>query len=189
MNRPPTDLATMIGSRLCHDLVSPLSAISNGIELLQMMQGSSPEIEMLNDAVTAANARIRLFRLAFGAASQDQTIKSSEIRDALVAFESAGRIKVDWALPTTLPRQTARKLMLAALCAENALAYGGNLVVTEGGVEARAPRFNLDQTLWQSLSHGTPPFEQSSATVHFSLLALDGPVLVRTTADSVRISL
>lgn len=189
MNRAPQNLAAQIGSRLCHDLVSPLGAIGNGVELLQMVHGDSPEIAMLNDAVAAANARIRLFRLAFGQARPDQEVRSTEMRDALAAFESSERIRVEWALPAALPRPTARKLMLAAMCCENALAYGGAIVVLEGSVEARAPRFNIDRDLWEPLSQGTLPPQADPATIHFALLAQDGPVLVRMTPEYLRVSL
>lgn len=55
------DLAGLVGSRLCHDLVSPLGAIGNGIELLSLSPGmaavtASPEMALINDALAAARA-------------------------------------------------------------------------------------------------------------------------------------
>ena len=62
-----TDLAALLGSRICHDLISPIGAIGNGVELLMMEGGTpSPELVLIAESVAAANARIRFFRLAFG---------------------------------------------------------------------------------------------------------------------------
>ncbi|HMS96693.1 MAG TPA: histidine phosphotransferase, partial [Tabrizicola sp.] len=60
------DLAALIASRICHDLISPLGAIGNGVELLAM-ERAGPELDLLSESVAHANARIRLFRISFGA--------------------------------------------------------------------------------------------------------------------------
>lgn len=78
-----SDLSALIGSRICHDLISPLGAIGNGLELLQMSGASeSPEMTLIADSVTSANARIRFFRIAYGDAVQNQMIKGAELRPA-----------------------------------------------------------------------------------------------------------
>ena len=63
----PGALAQLVGSRICHDLISPVGAIGNGLELLAMaggrtMPGGSAELELISDSVVQANARIRFFR-------------------------------------------------------------------------------------------------------------------------------
>ena len=63
------DLTALVGSRICHDLISPLGAIGNGLELLQLSglpQG--PEWALIAESVENASARIRFFRIAYGAA-------------------------------------------------------------------------------------------------------------------------
>ncbi len=74
------DLAALIGSRICHDLISPIGAIGNGVELL-MMDGAAktPELALIAESVANANARIRFFRVAFGAAGGDQRIAKGEV--------------------------------------------------------------------------------------------------------------
>ena len=65
------DFAALIGSRICHALISPVGAINNGIELIQMTTPSlGPEMAMISERLTNASARIRFFRIAFGAAGE-----------------------------------------------------------------------------------------------------------------------
>ena len=63
------DLAALIGSRICHDLISPIGAINNGLELVAMSGDvMSQEMELIAQSVENASARIRFFRVAFGSA-------------------------------------------------------------------------------------------------------------------------
>ena len=69
------DLAALIASRICHDLISPIGAIGNGVELLAMEPGGPrPEMALISESVANANARIRFFRICFGQASSDQLV-------------------------------------------------------------------------------------------------------------------
>ena len=64
------DLAALLGSRICHDLISPIGAIGNGVELMLMDgAGRAPEVALISESVDAANARIRFFRVAYGVSS------------------------------------------------------------------------------------------------------------------------
>jgi histidine phosphotransferase ChpT len=179
------DLATLVASRLCHDLVSPLGAIGNGLELLQMVSEPSPELTLVAEAVASAQARLRLFRLAFGAASEGQSVAPGDLTQAFAALEGSGRVTVDCRLAAPLPRLQARRLALAALCAETALARGGTITVLPGEVLAQGPRLRLEAPVWESLRLGQPSDQTSGATVHFALLAAFGPVALDTAEDRV----
>ena len=66
------DLASLLCSRLCHDLMSPVGALNNGIEL--MADEQDPEmrdrcVELLADSAKATANKLKFFRLAFGAAT------------------------------------------------------------------------------------------------------------------------
>ena len=64
-----TEIAALIASRICHDLISPIGAIGNGMELMALSSGqeqSSPELDLISQSVENANARIRFFRIAYG---------------------------------------------------------------------------------------------------------------------------
>ena len=67
-----TDLNALLGSRICHDLISPIGAIGNGVELL-IMDGATkgPEIALIAESVANASARIRFFRIGFGASGRN----------------------------------------------------------------------------------------------------------------------
>jgi len=185
MSKP--DLAALVGSRLCHDLVSPLGAIGNGVELLRMLHESSPELDLIEQAVQSAQARVRLFRLAFGAAQPGQEVRARDVAEALAGLAVQGRVRVRTALPAPLPRPQVKRLALAALCAESALAYGGELAVGQDSVCALAPRLRLDAGLWEGLAAGTAPEDLTPGIVHFALLAATGPVGIENGPDGLTI--
>ena len=75
------DLTALVGNRICHDLINPIGAIGNGVELLAMADGSpSAELALISQSVDSAKARIAMFRVAFGAASDTRQMGASEIR-------------------------------------------------------------------------------------------------------------
>ena len=91
-----TQLNDLIGSRICHDLISPLGAISNGIELLTMSGAAgSPEMTLIGESIENANARIRFFRVAFGAAAPGSLLGNSEIRSIMADMYRGSRTSVD----------------------------------------------------------------------------------------------
>ncbi|MFT4151068.1 MAG: histidine phosphotransferase family protein [Paracoccaceae bacterium] len=167
------DLAALIGSRICHDLISPIGAIGNGVELL-LMEGASksPEIALIADSVTHANARIRFFRVAFGAASQGQRIGAPEVTGILSDMMRGGRLSVAWDGPADLPRAEVKLAFLALMCLESAMPFGGRIsVVAEGWrITAQAAKLRLDPALWGPLARSEAPAEVGPAQVQFALL-------------------
>ncbi|MCC5969380.1 MAG: histidine phosphotransferase [Pararhodobacter sp.] len=175
MNKPTPDLSALIGSRICHDLVSPLGAIGNGVELLGMSQAASPELDLISESVAHALARIRMFRLAFGAVRDEQRISGREIASILEGLGKGGKIRFEWSLPTELPRPEAKLLLLLVQCCESAMAWGGVLSIGHRGngwqIAVRAPRLRLEPALWGPLSASAAPIDPSPAEVHFALVA------------------
>ncbi|MRU13943.1 hypothetical protein FDP25_00695 [Roseovarius sp. A21] len=168
------NLAALIGSRICHDLISPIGAVTNGLELMSMSGGTGPELELVNESAVNANARVRLFRLAFGQAAPDQHCRGEEIAGILGDVYGNSRLTVDWAPPTTLSRPDAQALILALLCCEQAVPHGGTVSLSglPNGwrVMATGPRLAPDAALWANLSR---PFHDSDLTpahVQFALL-------------------
>ncbi len=160
---PITRLADLVASRLCHDLVNPLGAIGNGVELLEMTgKADGPEMDLIRDAVASAQARIRLFRLAFGGAGPDQVTSRREAAQAVEGYFHQSRIAANWQIDTDRPRQETKLAFLMLLCAEIVLPMGGEIdvAVDENGhwsVEARGARLNVNEEVWGLLRFGEPP--------------------------------
>lgn len=169
------DLAALIASRICHDLISPIGAIGNGVELLAMEPGGTrPEMTLISESVANASARIRFFRICFGQASSDQRISRSEVASILGDLSRGGRVGYAWTSPTDLSRREVRLVFLLLQCLESALAYGGKVAVTrsEAGwlVQAEASRLKVDPALWEVLTEPRAPAEIGAAQVHFALV-------------------
>lgn len=169
------DLAALIASRICHDLISPIGAIGNGVELLAMDAGTQrPEIALIAESVANANARIRFFRISFGAASTDQRIARAEVMSILTDLTRGGRISYAWTSAADLSRREVRLAFLLLQCLETALAYGGKVTVTREDTSwtilAEAPRLRVDPALWDALTipESAPPI--GAGQVHFALV-------------------
>lgn len=170
------DLAALIGSRICHDLISPIGAIGNGVELL-MMDGlvKGPEMALIAESVAQANARIRFFRIAFGAADlRDQRLARSEVVSILSDQTRGGRVSIAWTSATELPRIEVKLAFLLLLCVENALPFGGRVTVTQEEtrwfIRAEAERIKQEPPLWAHLTDAASPIDIGPGRVHFALI-------------------
>jgi histidine phosphotransferase ChpT len=170
------DFAALIASRICHDLISPIGAIGNGVELLGMAANGSapPEIALISDSVAHANARIRFFRIAFGAARGDQRLARSDVLAILADLARSGRVSYAWTSPGDLPRREVRLAFLLLQCLESALAYGGAVEVSCDAagwtITATARRLRVDPALWELLTEPHPPEAIDPAQVQFALV-------------------
>lgn len=169
------DLASTLASRICHDLTSPLGAIANGIELLVISGAErSPEMDLIAESVDSANARLRFFRLAYGAAGP-QPIGRAEVIRTLADLARGGRTSYDWTAPGDHPRVEVRAVFLLLQCLEAAMPLGGHLHITREGqvwtVMAEGPRLRTDLPAWEAFGpHQVPPPE-GAANVQFALLS------------------
>lgn len=169
------NLSSLVGSRICHDLVNPLGAIGNGLELLGMSGvAESEEMSLVSDSVDNATAKVRFLRVAFGDASADQMISRSEILGILGAIAQGGRLSYSWNVPQDSSRRDVRVAFLAMMCLETALPLGGDIEVSwnngDWTLRAQHDRLNLDPALWVPLSKGECPDGLIPAQVQFGLL-------------------
>lgn len=173
-----SDLAALIGSRICHDLISPIGAIGNGLELLTMGGApASPEMALIAESVANANARIRFFRVAFGAGSDGQNQSGAEAAQILADMTQGGRLKVEW-LAGDMPRSSAKLAFLLVLCLETAMPYGGIVTVeADGSIRATAQRFKDIPELWAVAGGGAG--DVTATHVHFALAAAESARLSR----------
>ena len=198
------DLASLLCSRLCHDLLSPVGALNNGIELLADEQ--DPEmrercLELLSESARASANKLKFFRLAFGAAGGfgDQ-IDTREARSALEGlFGAERRIELGWMVGDDKMAKGAVKLLLnLALLAGDALVRGGRLDVGaerhEGALElvirAEGPRILLDPKLRETLLKGSSDGEveprAAGAWLAYSLAAeTNGSIRLSDPGDEV----
>lgn len=171
-----TELNALIGSRICHDLISPLGAIGNGVELLAMTGAEqTPEITLISESVENANARIRYFRIAFGAASASAMIGHAELRSILDdLFKTTNRIKVDWRVTNDIARAEAKLAFLVILCLESALPWGGRVMVTRTddrwNLIGSAERLKIDEALWEVVANPQYDTTMSASDVQFALV-------------------
>jgi histidine phosphotransferase ChpT len=164
----PVDLASLLCSRLCHDLMSPVGALNNGIELLA--DETDPDmrekcLELLEDSARASANKLKFFRLAFGAAGGfGEEIDTAEAQASLEGvFGPERRIELGWVVSESkLPKGAVKLLLNLALLAGDALVRGGRLDVgaesRDGVVElvirAEGPRILLDPVLRETLTRG-----------------------------------
>lgn len=162
------DFAGLLCSRLCHDLLSPVGALNNGLEL--MADEQDPEmrercLELLNESARASANKLKFFRLAFGAGGGfGATIDSLEARSALEGlFGGEHPIELGWMVGAeALPKDAVKLLLNLALIAGDALVRGGRMDVGaergEDGIEivirAEGPRLLLDPALRRTLENG-----------------------------------
>jgi len=162
------DLASLLCSRLCHDLMSPVGALNNGIELLA--DEPDPDmrdkcLELLADSARASANKLKFFRLAFGAAGGfGEEIDTHEAEAALEGvFGPERRIELGWVVDDDKLSKGAVKLLLnLALLAGDALVRGGRLDVgaerrdgvIELAVRGDGPRILLDPVLRETLATG-----------------------------------
>jgi histidine phosphotransferase ChpT len=168
-------MAALIASRICHDLVSPVGAISNGVELLGMggCKMDGPEMQLVADSVAHASARLRFFRVAFGGAGEGQVLGRTETMLVLADIYSGTRLSLTWAIGGDQPRARTKLAFLLLQCLETALPRGGKVQISElddlWQLEARADQIKADPALWALLDGRALPRTLRPAEVQFAL--------------------
>jgi histidine phosphotransferase ChpT len=160
------DFASLLCSRLCHDLLSPVGALNNGVELLA--DEHDPEmrarcLDLLGESARASANKLKFFRLAFGSAGGfGDAVDSREAKAAIEGLLGGERILLGWMVTEPSLGKHALKILLnLALIAGDALVRGGRLDIgAEAGeivVRAEGPRLVLDPELRTALLGETDP--------------------------------
>lgn len=166
------DFASLLCSRLCHDLVSPVGALANGIEILA--DETDPDmraqcLQLLADSAQQTANRLKFFRLAFGAGGGfSEQVDVREAQAAIQGMFAADKVKLDWlvTLPA-LPKVAVKVLLNLSLIAGDALLRGGALRIAaeraedqvELVVRAEGPRLLLGEDLRLTLTGDPASFE------------------------------
>ncbi|PSK86012.1 histidine phosphotransferase ChpT [Limimaricola soesokkakensis] len=192
------DLGALIASRICHDLISPLGAIGNGVELLAMTAPPGPELSLISESVENAMARIRFFRLAFGASSPTHVVGRLEILSMLDAVSRGGRLRYDWDVVEDIPRATLKLVLLLTACIETALPQGGRITVSGQPealrIQGHGPRLKIAAEAWDRLRRGMIAPDARAAEAQFAVAAAElreraRPVSIETGERGIEIRL
>ena len=181
-----TDLAAMLCSRLCHDMLSPVGALANGLELLA--EEHDPEMrarcmELLEQSARISTDKLKFFRLAFGAAGGfGEAIPIDEAKAVIEALTADNkRIEINWAIADpSLPKPAVKVLLNLAQIGLDALVRGGTLDIgaerRDGAVEivarARGDRIAFDETIGRALQGDLAEGEITSRTAAAHMIAV-----------------
>ena len=165
------NFSALLCSRLCHDLISPVGAISNGIEILR--EEDDPEMRdqvmtLLEDSARQTSNRLQFFRLAFGAAGgfgdRVDAREAQKVTSDLFAF---GKARLNWQPDAqTLPKGLVKLLLNLILISNEALIRGGDVSVEMGNGEngsllikvvATGERYILAESTQRAFVDGLPP--------------------------------
>ena len=141
------ELAALLCSRVCHDLISPVGAIVNGLEVLD--DNPKPEdrdfaLDLIRKSAKTASARLQFCRLAFGAAgSSGAQIDLGDAQAMAKGHIEDGKITLGWNLPRLLlPKNRVKLLLNMLVIAQQTIPRGGTLTIDPVG-EGEAMSFRV----------------------------------------------
>lgn len=139
-----TDLAALLCSRVCHDIISPVGAINNGLELLDEGGADEDAMRLIRTSARNASARLQFARIAFGAAgSAGMQIDTGDAESVAIAFLANEKPEFEWqGARALLPKNKVKLLLNLILVANAAIPRGGKLTVQLHDLDT-APRFTL----------------------------------------------
>ena len=149
-----TKLTALVASRICHDMVEPMSAIIQGLEMIKSGDGKNdPDaVSLLDHGVGKAWAKLEFFRFAMAGAMAEGDSELEEGRAVAIKLYSVLKAELIWSAPAVaMPRPAVRVIVNLLLIANECLPRGGTVEVTaakqgEGGeivVTAKGPRAKL----------------------------------------------
>src|SRR5271154_6386398 len=99
----------LLASKLCHDLVSPVSAINNGVELIEDIGGSVVEeaMKLIGESAGHASRRLRLFRMAYGRAGSEENLSVRDVRHIAEQYIAGGKVTLNWPEDQPVPALAA----------------------------------------------------------------------------------
>lgn len=156
------DLAALLCSRVCHDVISPVGAIANGLELMDDPETDAElratALDMVRSSAKTATAKLKFCRIAFGAAgSAGAHIDMSEAGEVAKAFVGEEKVKLDWQAPReNRPKQEVKLLLNMLLIALAGIPRGGVVTVTADGnglaVRAKGERAKINDGIAAALN-------------------------------------
>ncbi|MFN8830778.1 MAG: histidine phosphotransferase ChpT [Labrys sp. (in: a-proteobacteria)] len=144
------DLAALLCSRVCHDVINPVGAIVNGLEVLDDENDASMKafaLELIKKSSKAASARLQFARVAFGAAgSAGSSIDLGDAEKVAQGFIHDEKVSLNWSAPRLyMPKNKVKLLLNLLVVATSTIPRGGSIEAVVTG-DAEAPDFRVTAT-------------------------------------------
>jgi histidine phosphotransferase ChpT len=138
------ELAALLCSRVCHDIISPVGAINNGLELLDEGGADEDAMRLIRTSARNASARLQFARIAFGAAgSAGMQIDTGDAQSVAIAFYANEKPEFSWeGERALLPKNKVKLLLNLTMIANGGIPRGGRLNVSLQDLQT-SPRFVL----------------------------------------------
>lgn len=169
----------LIASRICHDLVSPVGAISNGVELVEEMgdDAGKEAMQLIANSAQQASIRLKAFRLTYGAAGTDKNIGFKDIKDAFNELLGEGRVQAEFETDISVkfsmpPRGFFKTLLNLLILAEESARGEGKIHVgaVDGNkavkIVVQGNNAAFREGAEEALTAKTPPEDLDARSVH-----------------------
>jgi histidine phosphotransferase ChpT len=197
------ELAALLCSRVCHDIISPVGAINNGLELLDEGGADEDAMALIRTSARNASARLQFARIAFGAAgSAGMLIDTGDAEAVATAFLKNEKPELVWSGPRSLlPKNKVKLLLNLVLVATAAIPRGGKITVTLEDPEispkfqlvAAGPMVRVPPKFLELHSGGKPeePIDAHSVQPYYTLLLAREAgmtISIRATAEDIALT-
>ena len=175
------ELAALISSKICHDVINPVGAINNGLEILDEENNVDAQryaLEMIRNVTAQASARLQFARFAFGAAgSAGAMIDLGMAAQVSHGFVGIGKHKLVWQNATgTMAKDRVKLLLNLIALAMTALPRGGEIVVSVAGpldgpsfsIACRGTAARAPQYLAEFINGTPPPIDSLSIQAYYT---------------------
>lgn len=137
MTKISVETLELLASKICHDLISPIGAVNNGLEIFEEMgpEAGADVTDLISFSASQASAKLKAYRMAYGAGGADSNIRVDDVYDAIEdIIAQEGKVKQSWdpkdAIGRELPPKAFCKVLICTLLlAKDSLPRGGELLV------------------------------------------------------------
>lgn len=181
-NLSAADLAALLCSKVCHDIISPVGAINNGLELLDEGGADEDAMNLIKQSARTASARLQFARIAYGAAgSAGVQIDTGDAQNVAMQFMKGEKAELTWEGPRVLLPKNKVKLMLNLMIVANAaIPRGGKVAVNlmepetnlRISIKASGPMLRVPPKFLEMHSEGksSEPIDAHSIQAYYTML-------------------
>ena len=199
-NLSAADLAAILCSKVCHDIISPVGAINNGLELLDEGGADEDAMNLIKQSARTASARLQFARIAYGAAgSAGVQIDTGDAQNVAMQFMRGEKAELTWEGPRVLlPKNKVKLLLNLMIVANAAIPRGGKVAVSlenpetdlRISIKASGPMLRVPPKFLEMHSEGksSEPIDAHSIQAYYTLLmASESKMEISTVATAEEI--